>query len=127
MLSWVGIMPARYGTGGRHHFRLELADGGELRLRFVPWVDAITLPDWSAAQTVSLLSGVTGLAFQYEDAVDEPPLWSSRWTVIDRLPDRIVVSLQTATGVWPDLVIPLRVLPGSDPRSSSPSFGGSGR
>ena len=124
-VQWVGVMPARYGAGGRYHFRLGVADGGVLTLQFVPWTDASTPPDWSVAQNATLLSGVTGLALRYEDAAVEPPDWSPQWTLIDRLPNRVAISVQTATGPWPDIIIPLRILPGSDPRSSGPVFGGS--
>lgn len=124
-MGWVGVMPARYGAGGRYHFRLGVADGGVLTLQFVPWTDASTPPDWSVAQNATLLSGVTGLALRYEDAAVEPPDWSPQWTLIDRLPNRVAISVQTATGPWPDIIIPLRILPGSDPRSSGPVFGGS--
>lgn len=124
-MSWVGIMPARYGVGGAYHFRLELTDKGALMLQYVPWSGASSLPDWSLGQSTHLLSGLTGLTLQYEDAADEPPVWSTQWTAIDRLPERVMISLQMASGSWPPIVVPLRVLPGSDPRSSGPVFGGS--
>ncbi|PJI99201.1 general secretion pathway protein J [Acidovorax sp. 69] len=123
-ISWVGVMPARYGAGGRYHFRLQVTDAGVLLLQYLPWEGAPVLPDWSAGQSTPLLAGVTGLTFQYEDAVVEPPEWSPQWTVIDRLPERVSISVQMASGAWPEIVIPLRVLPGSDPRTSGPVFGG---
>lgn len=122
-MGWVGVMPARYGAGGRYHFRLgRVADA--LMLQFVPWVDAGEPPDWSRAESYRLVSGVTGLAIQYEDAADEPPLWVSQWTVVDRLPQRVMISLQTVSGPWPELVIAMRTMPGSDPNSGGPTFGG---
>ncbi len=123
-MSWVGVMPARYGAGGRYHFRLELTDAGVLLLHYMPWIGAAVLPDWTAGQSAPLLSGVTGLTFQYEDAVMEPPEWSSQWAIIDRLPERVSISVATGSGTWPEIVVPLRVLPGSDPRTSGPVFGG---
>jgi general secretion pathway protein J len=36
-----------------------------------------------------------------------------------------MISVKTAAGPWPDLVVALRVLPASDPRSSGAVFGGS--
>ena len=39
-IAWVGVMPARYGSGGRHFFRLglESVEGqARLVLRFAPW------------------------------------------------------------------------------------------
>lgn len=124
-MNWVGVMPARYGAGGRYHFRLGLTDAGVLLLQYTPWEGAAVLPDWAAGQSTPLLAGVTGLTFQYEDAAVEPPEWSAPWAVIDRLPDRVSVAVRTSSGPWPEIVVPLRVLPGSDPRTSGPVFGGS--
>jgi len=109
-IAWVGVMPARYGAGGRYHFRLTRTDAP---------------PDWAAAQGSVLLTGVTGLSLHYEDAAGEPPIWAPEWTVIDRLPNRIAIAVQTATGPWPDIIVAPRVLPASDPRTSGPVFGGS--
>lgn len=124
-MAWVGVMPARYGAGGRYHFRLLLTDAGALVLQYLPWIDTSTVPDWPAAQSSTLLTGVTGLALRYEDATGEPPAWMPEWSVIDRLPDRVAISVQAAAGPWPDLVIALRVLPASDPRIGGAVFGGS--
>ncbi len=124
-IAWVGVMPARYGAGGRYHFRLARTDAGQLLLQYLPWVDTITAPDWGAAQSSVLLAGVTGLTLRYEDATGEPPVWMPEWAVIDRLPNRIAISVQTVTGPWPDIIIAPRILPASDPRSSGPVFGGS--
>ncbi|MCO5357286.1 prepilin-type N-terminal cleavage/methylation domain-containing protein [Acidovorax kalamii] len=123
-MTWVGVMPARYGAGGRYHFRLGVAEGGVLLLQYLLWEGGGIQPDWTSAQSVGLLSGVTRLALQYQDAAGEPPSSMPQWTVTDRLPDRVMISIQTVAGVWPDIVVPLRVLPASDPRSSGPVFGG---
>jgi len=122
-MNWVGVMPARYGAGGRYHFRLELTDAGVLVLHFTPWEGTAALPDWTVGQSTPLLAGVTGLTFQYEDAAVEPPEWSANWAIIDRLPEKVSITVQTSSGTWPEIVVPLRVLPGSDPRTSGPVFG----
>lgn len=128
---WVGVMPARYGAGGRHHFRLGLAGTGQggqaLMLQFMPWTDASAQPDWALAESATLLTGVTGISFQYEDNAEEVSAWGAPWAATDRLPGRVMISLQTAAGVWPPLIIPLRALPGSDQRSSGSTFGGGRR
>lgn len=125
VMAWVGVMPARYGAGGRHHFRLSLTDKGQLMLQYQPWVDAATLPDWTTAPSSALLDGVTGLSLRYENASGEPPFWAGEWILTDRLPDRILIAVQTPSGPWPDIIIAPRVLPTSDPRASGPVFGGS--
>ena len=129
-LTWVGVMPARYGAGGRHHFRLQLqgstAGQQALVLQFTPWLDDTLPPDWGQASNHVLVQGVQSLALQYEDAQPEPPVWTPQWTVPDRLPQRAMLLLQTGAGPWPAIVIPLRLLPGSDPDASGRAvFGGS--
>jgi len=42
-VRWVGIMPARYGVGGRYFFQLS-AEQGNLVLRFSPWDGALQFP-----------------------------------------------------------------------------------
>lgn len=78
-VEWVGIMPARYGAGGRSFFRLAVEGTGSnsaLVIRFQPMGDAAVLPDLSQAQARVLASQVTALAIRYEDARKEQPVWS---------------------------------------------------
>lgn len=124
-VRWVGVMPARYGVGGRYHFRLHLAEDQTLALQYLPWLDSPAQPNWSVAPSVSLATGVTSLSMQYEDASDEPVQWGAPWKVLDRMPARIAINLQTVNGAWPELVVPLRALPASDSRLRGPVFGGS--
>lgn len=127
-LEWVGIMPARHGVGGRYHFRLGLEDRGgvgALILRFAPWTDDAIPPDWINASTTVLAGQVRGMALQYQDIMIEPPVWTSQWDHPKRLPSRVMLSLQTASGPWPDIVVAMRVAPLSDPLSSGAVFGGS--
>ena len=126
-LRWIGIMPARYGAGGRYHFRLALEAlpaGQALVVRFTPWIDDVASLDWSRAETYALVADVAKMALRYEDANVEPPVWTSRWSVPDRLPQRVTMSLSTLHGPWPDLVIAMRIAPGSDPLSTGAVFGG---
>jgi general secretion pathway protein J len=126
-ITWIGIMPARYGAGGRYHFRLALEAspvGRALVVRFTPWVEDLESLDWSRSEAYTLVADVVEMALQYEDANVEPPVWASRWAEPDRLPQRVMMSLNTQHGTWPDLVIPMRIAPGSDPFSSGAVFGG---
>ncbi len=129
-LTWVGIMPARYGAGGRHHFRLQLqaslAGQQALVLQFTPWLDDAVPPDWGQATSHVLVQNVQSLALQYEDAQPESPVWTPQWTFPERLPQRVMLSLQTDAGPWPVIVVSMRLLPGSDPDTSGRAvFGGS--
>jgi len=130
-MVWVGVMPARYGAGGRYHFRLGLMDGEggtrTLMLQYVPWVDAAVQPNWGQAASYALVTGVTALSMQYGDFSEEPPVWTQQWSVIDRLPQRVIISLQTVSGPWPEFVVAMRTMPGSDPASGGAVFGGGRR
>ena len=122
-LSWVGIMPARYGAGGRNFFHLavETVQGTpSLVIRFVPWTDSTDFPDWGQAESRILVQGVTSFTLAYEDARQAEPLWVDTWERTDSLPERLRIELQTDTGPWPMWVAAMRSLPASE-------RGGSGR
>lgn len=125
-VQWIGIMPARYGAGGRSFFRLAVEDQrgvASLVIRYAPWVDASEFPDWSQMQAHVLVAGVTSFALAYEDAKNTPAEWTPAWLKADRLPHRIRMTLQTVSGPWPDMVIPLRILAPSENRRGGFSLG----
>jgi general secretion pathway protein J len=124
-VTWVGVMPARYGVGGRHFFRLAVEPGQQepaLVIRFVPWVDSPAFPEWSAAQALVLVKGVTGVSMHYMDS-QQDAVWVSEWTASERLPDRYLLEIQTAAGPWPPLNVALRLLPTSDRAFGGAVFG----
>ena len=119
-VAWVGVMPARYGAGGRTFFRLAVeqtslngVSDSALAIRFapLPLSGQPNFPDWSQAEVRVLVSGVSSFSIQYEDARTIPSVWGSEWSNPDRLPERLVLNIQTTTGAWPQFVIPLRALP----------------
>jgi general secretion pathway protein J len=127
-MVWLGVMPARYGAGGRYLFHLGLEDapGGQaLVLRYLPFTQDGGTPDWSRAESYVLVPAVTGFEIRFEDAVPEPPQWGAPWTLNDRLPQRVSFQIRSATDVWPDIVVPMRTLPGSDSSMGGAVFGGS--
>ena len=130
-VAWVGVMPARYGSGGRHFFRLGLENvEGQARLvlRFAPWEpDAAAFPDWAAADSRILADEVQALSMRYENDREEPPAWSAGWTDPAQLPGRIAIDIATVAGDWPTLVIPLYKLPLTDGNSGDFSVGGGRR
>lgn len=116
-VEWVGVMPARFGAGGRYFFRLgleETAEGGALVIRFQPWADVSEFPNWSQAESRVLLRGVLRIGLQYENDRVDPAVWSPEWSETRFLPSRAAVTLQTADGKRKDLVLALYVLPASD-------------
>lgn len=125
-LSWIGIMPARYGAGGRNFFHLavEPVQGAPaLVIRFLPWTDSAEFPDWGQAESRVLVHGVTSFALAYEDARQTPPLWVNAWERTDSLPERVRIELQTDTGPWPLWVAAMRSLPASERGSGRFSAG----
>ena len=128
-LTWAGVMPAGYAAGGRSLMRLrqEMTDQGSpaLVLEYLPWAGAAVEPDWSQAVGHVLLHGVTQLQIFYQDARQEPPVWSPQWTPVDQVPQRVRIVLSTDRGPLPDLIVTRRPRPASDPRSRGAVFGGS--
>lgn len=137
-LAWVGILPARPDVGGRHFFRLAVEDtstGRELMLRFSPWSPDIASPDWSAADSRILVSGITQMNVQAQglpqpgpsSAQAWPAGWQSGWPIADHLPEQVRLGLVDAQGDWPEWTIPLNALPQNDNSFSITVIGGSTR
>jgi general secretion pathway protein J len=127
-VAWVGVMPARFGAGGRAFFRLALEpDGSEsaLVIRFAPWTDRPDFPDWSRAEARVLVRQVKNLAVRFQDAHASPPQWSIDWVPKDRLPDQLLLEIETAQGNWPPLTFPMRPMPTGNPSLGGAAFGAS--
>lgn len=128
-VAWVGVMPARFGAGGRYFFRLALEplqDGAALVVRFQPWADQPAFPDFSQAEARVLVRDVQRAQLRYLDTAVSPPAWLPGWTATDRVPERVLLDIETRLGAWPPLFLPLRALPASDPSNAGgASFGGS--
>lgn len=113
-VMWVGVMPARYGAGGRYFFRLALerqADRTGLVIRFAPWTGAGVFPDWATADSRVLLRDASRLDLEYAQADGS---WRSDWPDPQLLPGRIRISLRTPVSEWPPVIIALRQLPAGD-------------
>jgi general secretion pathway protein J len=127
-VAWIGIMPARYGAGGRYFFRLSLEPtdiDSALVIRFAPWVDTPAFPDWSRAESRVLVHHVSSIAMRFQDGQSNPPQWSTDWAANDRLPDRLQLELQTSSGPWPPMSFPMRPMPAGDPGLGGAVFGAS--
>lgn len=133
-LTWVGIMPARPGAGGRYYFRLAMEgvdDNRALVLRFFPWNSDHAYPDWSSAEPRTLAPDVKQLTIQAQGlspngASAQPPWpqgWQAGWPVPNALPDRIRIGVIDAQGNWPEWNIALQSLPQSDGSFSTQTFG----
>lgn len=116
-VTWVGVMPARYGAGGRYFFRLALepsAQNSALVIRFAPWSQSAVFPNWASAESRVLVPNATGFELEYADEEGSGTSWVRQWTDPQRLPSRIRISLSTPAGEWPFLTVAMRQLPAGD-------------
>lgn len=120
-MQWLGIMPARYGAGGRMHFQLAL-QGDALVLRFTPWRGVEVEPDWAQAQSYVLARQVTGFILHYQDGKRGAAQWQTQWSDDRKLPTAVQIELQT----WPMTVIAMHQTAATS-WSSRPVFGGTVR
>lgn len=112
-LEWIGVMPARHGVGGLHHFRLYVAGDGRsaaLMLAYLPFAGLEMLPDWSLAERRVLVDAVSGFALRYQ--LEDGGAWLHQWRMA---PDsgqlgRVGVALAAGGAEWPLLVVPVRTL-----------------
>ncbi len=121
-VTWLGVMPARFGAGGRHVFRLMVEIvGGEpaLVIRFAPWTGGGGVNDWMSADSRVLVRGVTSLTFAYEDMRQAEPQWVTQWSRTDSLPAHVRINLGTQAGPWPLWIVATRTLPFGDRAGSS--------
>ena len=135
-LAWIGIMPARFGLGGRHYLRLALerAAGGDadLVLRYAPWTGAPTFSAWDQAQSQVLAGPVGALTLQYLDPLGGQwsPAWPPPGVPIDQLPPDLLPAA-VALGVdgpapaWPPLLLAVGATFASTGSVVQADFGGS--
>lgn len=126
-MTWIGIMPARFGAGGRYFFRLAaepLDDGQALVLRFAPWVSEASFPDWAQAESRVLVPDLRAVRFRYLDARSPDLVWLEGWTPIDHLPGKLSLTIDDARSEWPEVVVSLRDLALS--RGNAGGFAGIG-
>lgn len=121
-IEWVGVMPARHGLGGRFFFRLQpedTAEGLSLVLRFKAWdIQATGFPDWSQTEARTLVEHLIDFQVSAEGrpsggqspSPQWPIGWVLGWPVPDQLPQRVRLQWSSASGLWPDLVVPVIAL-----------------
>lgn len=126
-IDWIGVMPAGYGSSGRHFLQLNVeAEGGEsaLVLRYAPWKDDAIPPVWSSAQRHVIAKPISAIQLEYQNAAVEPPQWTPVWNSPDALPERVRVTLTGSRGAWPAVVVPMWQLRGTSALSNVAVFGG---
>ena len=136
-LAWIGVMPARFGLGGRHYLRLAVEPGpdgdGQLVLRYAPWSGAPTFDAWPQAQARVLAAPVQSLALRYQEPASGgwSPVWPPPGVPLNtlpstRLPGAVALQIDGTQPAWPPMVVPLRAARISDPSTQGGSFGGGG-
>ena len=135
-LAWVGVMPARYGLGGRHYLRLAVEPGeggsGQLVLRYAPWTGAPGFSAWPQAQAQVLAAPVQALSLRYQEPASGG--WGSVWPPPglpvnalppSLLPSAVALQVDGAAPAWPPLVVAVRATRISDPSArGGGGFGG---
>lgn len=118
-VSWVGVMPARFGPAGRHFFHLapeRLSNGSTgLVLRFIPWRwEQKAMPDWAQADSRVLVQGIDSLALSYQgDGLGQG--WIAAWPADAKtLPPRLRLLVSAGGAEWPPVVLAMHPLPGSE-------------
>lgn len=135
-LAWIGVMPARFGLGGRHYLRLALergAAGSQLVLRYAPWDGAPTYDAWGQAQGQVLAAPVGALGLRYMDPASgqwspvwPPPGVAAKDLPVTGLPTAVEVSVDGPAPPWPPLIVAVVPTFDSDPSAVRGSFGGGG-
>ena len=131
-VAWVGVMPARYGVGGRHYLRLAV-EQGRLVLRYAPWTGAPTFDAWNQAPAQVLAAPVQALSLRYQDPATGQwsPVWPPPGVAFTALPPTLLpgavaVQVECPEPAWPPLVIAVAATRTSDPSATGGSFGGGG-
>lgn len=122
-MQWLGIMPARYGVGGRTHFQLA-QQGDALVLSFVPWQGSGAEPNWALAQNYVLARKITAFVLRYQNGKQGAGQWLTNWSEAKEFPTAVQIDLQTATDIWPMWVVALHITPATS-SDGGPVFGGS--
>lgn len=127
-LSWIGVMPARYGVGGRHYMHIAL-ENGALVLRYAPWLDAAAFNNWASADSRVLVPDVSQVKLSYQDP--RTGEWLAAWPPEDvatnqPLPSAVQLELDSASMIWPSLVVSVNGMMAGDPENEPVKFGGGG-
>lgn len=113
-------LTARVGVGGLFLLKFFLAEGNRnegrklVMARLFPEPTAQEMPDFSSADTTVLAENLSELEIGYLGRDDETadPTWRDDWKDGARMPEAVRLRVKTDKGVaWPDLVIPLRIVP----------------
>lgn len=123
-VRWVGIMPARFGAGGRYFFELGVAQGN-LVLRFAPWNGALQFPSGSSMESRTLLQDVVQFSIQYRGEEEDSIEWADQWNFPLQIPSHIMLNIVTKQMALPVKILAMRPAGPSGLGSGNAVIGGS--
>ena len=115
-------LTARVGVGGLFLLKFSLVEEGRdkgkklVMARMFPTPDMQEMPDFSTADTTVLAEDLSDVEFGYLGREDDntDPTWVEDWHEPARMPEAVRVRIKPRVGnAWPELVVPLRVVPPS--------------
>jgi len=115
-------LTARVGVGGLFLLKFSLVEEGRdkgkklVMARMFPTPDMQEMPDFADADTTVLAEDLSEIEFGYLGRDDEntDPTWVEDWREPARMPEAVRVRVKPRVGnAWPELVVPLRVVPRS--------------
>lgn len=115
-------LTARVGVGGLFLLKFSLVEEGRdkgkklVMARVFPEPDMQEMPDFSSAESTVLAEDLAEIEFGYlaRDDDNTDPTWVEDWHEPARMPEAVRVRVKPRVGpAWPELVVPLRVVPPS--------------
>jgi len=135
-VQWIGVLPARFGVGGRGYLRLSVEPGGDRPrwvLRYAPWNGAPTFEQWdaAAAQPLAEASLQPQLSYRHPFTGAWLPAWppapDPHMPIAALLPDAVRIDFSPPGAPWPPMLLPVNANYTGDPSAGVGSFGGSRR
>ncbi|MBK9217500.1 MAG: hypothetical protein IPL70_03135 [Uliginosibacterium sp.] len=119
-ITWIGLLPARYGAGGLYWLRLAVINS-KLIFSFMPFLGMERAPDWSIAETRELLQEVSRISVAFQE--DGSSAWADSWASADKLPQRVRLGVDAKGVNWPGLIVAVRSGRPATERSGGPVHG----
>jgi len=133
-VQWIGVLPARFGVGGRSYLRLavEPVDGRpRWVLRYAPWNGAPFFDQWDAAAAQPLAEATVQPQLSYRHPLTG--VWLPAWPPSQpdlrqlrsvTLPDAVRIDFGPSGAAWPPILLPVNANYTGDPNANMGSFGG---
>ena len=135
-VQWIGVLPARFGAGGRSYLRLSVEPlNGRPRwvLRYAPWDGSPTFDQWGAAAVQPLAEASLAPQLSYRHPLTGawlqgwPPPPDPRLPNQPVLPDAVRIDFSPPGVVWPPMMLPVTANYTGDPSGNRGTWGGGGR